>query len=197
MPNILIVERIKPEAMKTKINFRLFVATLTLVAATVSIDTEAQNPEARKHHYQKKEKNERTVERRVYNDARNRDYDRHVYDVKDHRREYTYRYDRRFEYNHPKFGHVYRKFYTPPVRLKHAHGDFYFYGGNYYRYHHGVGYVRVELPRNMIFVDLPFRVERVYYGSRIYYRHGDMFFESCGHGYRPVPRIGIHFSAHL
>lgn len=185
--------------MKTKFNFRLIAAAIVFAAVMTSFNAEAQKREYRKDDHKKHEKYGRMEDRRTYNDSRDRDRDRHVYDVKKHKKDYTYRYDRpnRYEYHHPKYGHVYRKFHSTPVRMRHTQGDFYFYGGNYYRHYHGIGYVRVELPRNVIFVDLPFRVERVRHGNLVYYRHGDMYFERCEHGYRPAPRIGIQLSAHF
>lgn len=109
-----------------------------------------------------------------------------------------YKHDRKYAYHHPKYGNVYRQFHVNPVRIHHhAHGDYYFYGGHYYRHQHGIGYVRIEIPRHMVFTHLPFQCELVRVGPHVYYRYGDMYFERYSHGYRLAPSIGIQFSAHF
>jgi hypothetical protein len=109
-----------------------------------------------------------------------------------------YKHDRKYAYHHPKYGNVYRQFHVNPVRIHHhTHGDYYFYGGHYYRHHYGIGYVRIEIPRHMVFNHLPFQCELVRVGPHVYYRYGDMYFERYSHGYRLAPSIGIQFSAHF
>ncbi len=109
-----------------------------------------------------------------------------------------YKHDRKYAYRHPQYGNVYRQFHVNPVRIHHhAHGDYYFYGGHYYRHHYGIGYVRIEIPRHMVFNHLPFQCELVRVGPYVYYRYGDMYFERYSHGYRLAPSIGIQFSAHF
>ncbi|MGQ7868508.1 hypothetical protein [Sunxiuqinia sp. sy24] len=109
-----------------------------------------------------------------------------------------HKYSNKHAYRHPKYGNVYRRFYADPVRVHHNHrGDYYFYGGHYYRHHRGVGYVRVEIPRHLVFGHLPFQCEVVRVGSSVYYRYGDLFFESYNRGYRIVPSIDIQLTAHF
>jgi len=109
-----------------------------------------------------------------------------------------YKYDRKYAYHHPKYGHVYSRFHVNPVRIHHhVHGDYYFYGGHYYRHYHGIGYVQIEIPRHMVFNHLPFQCELVRVGPQVYYRYGDMYFERYSHGYRLAPSIGIQISAHF
>lgn len=131
------------------------------------------------------------------------DRDNRHWDRDDHRRysnrdwDNHYRYNRRYEYHHPQYGHVYRRFHTSPIRLRYANGDIFFAAGNYYRYYRGVGYVRIAVPRNVVFYNLPFQCERVRVGPQVYYRYGNLVFERYNHGFRLAPSIGIHLSAHF
>ena len=109
-----------------------------------------------------------------------------------------YKYDRRYEYRHPKYGRVYKRFYADPIRIRHQHfGDYYFYGGNYYRYHRGIGYVLVELPQHLVFEHLPFHCDQFWVGPHLYFRYGDLVFERCDHGFRIAPSLDIRLSAHF
>ncbi len=218
-PAQLIVKYLILEAMKTNLNIKLIALTIAFAGVMTSFNAEAQRREYKKNSSEKYEKGHRDHDRGAYHsgkhdnrkevDRRNDDrraYQNHKcndgdrYRSRDRRYDwddYSSRYHNRYEYHHPKYGHVYRKFQRNPIRLHHNHGDFYFYGGNYYRFYPRVGYVRVEVPRNLIFVDLPFRCERVRIGGIYYYRHNDILFERCDHGYRLAPGININLSAHF
>ncbi|WP_423127796.1 DUF6515 family protein [Gaoshiqia sp. Z1-71] len=182
--------------MKAKLNFRLITAAFIFAAVMFSFDAEAQRREYKQSEVRKQEKN-RNDGRGNYHTPYNQGNKNYAH--KNHKKDHSYHYDKhnKFSYNHPKYGHVYRRFDTTPVKIKHSHGNYYYHKGHYYHYHHGVGYVRVDFPRHLVFVDLPFRCERVRVGHQVYYRHGDLYFEHYGNGYRLAPRVGIHISAHF
>ncbi|WP_299577927.1 hypothetical protein [uncultured Sunxiuqinia sp.] len=107
-------------------------------------------------------------------------------------------YSKKYAYHHPSYGQVYRRFYADPVRIHHhQHGNYYFFGGHYYRHYRGVGYVRVEIPGQVVFAHLPVQCEQVRVGPSVYYRSGNLYFESYNHGYRLAPSINIQLSAHF
>lgn len=114
-----------------------------------------------------------------------------------HHSHYKHQYNDRYAYTHPHYGQVYRRFHSAPVRLHHAHGNFYWHSGYYYQYHPHVGYVRCAPPRNYVFVDLPGQYVAVNHGGHVYFRVGDLYFERCSGGYRVAPQVDISFSLHL
>ncbi|MGQ8336163.1 hypothetical protein ACUNWD_06390 [Sunxiuqinia sp. A32] len=201
--------------MKTK-RIKLIALMITLAAVLTGFNAEAQKREYRsnkndnnkgkryqtenrqKREYKKSERNYKgwgDVKKSKKYDKKNRDF---AYKHNDRHFDYKY-YDRHhdYRYHHPKYGTVYRKFHKAPLKLRHARGDYYFYGGHYYRYYSRIGYVRVELPRHLVFDRLPFNCEAYRVGHHTYYRHGDLMFERCDHGYRLAPSIGIQISAHF
>jgi hypothetical protein len=204
--------------MKTR-KMRLIALMITLAAVVTGLNAEAQRREARterknqktekrqftehkndKKEYKNSDKNKKWKSDR--DDFANRNYQ--YWDKNDHRKKYpqkqwdkNYKYTSRYEYVHPKYGHVYRKFNSSPIRLRYGQGDIFFFGSNYYRYYRGIGYVRIAIPRNVIFYDLPFQCELVRVGPQVYYRYGDLVFERCDRGFRLAPAIDIHLSAHF
>lgn len=101
--------------------------------------------------------------------------------------------DARYVYQHPRYGTVYRRFHSAPFRMHGTTGDLYYRSGLYYRYYPKVGYVRVQLPVNVVFVDLPGDYTRVFIDGGWYFRVGDQYFERHGEGYR----LSTHFSVNL
>ena len=209
--------------MKTK-KMRLIALMITLAAVMTGVNAEAQRREYRserdntrnekrqyterkinKKEYQKSDNNKNRKNDRDYHAEQNAKSNKHDqwghqdYSNKYHKknRDNHYKYDNRYEYRHPQYGHVYKKFRSNPIRIKHHNGDYYFYGGNYYHHHQGIGYVRVEIPRHLIFGNLPFHCERIRLGHHVYYRYGDLLFERCDYGYRIAPNVDIHLSAHF
>ena len=155
--------------------------------------------------YDKREyhkKSERYSKNR-YDGHRDRNYQSHKYhkrhrDYKHYDRHYdNRRYQSNHSYRHPHYGTVYRKFYSSPMRLRHNDCNYYYHSGHYYRHHHGVGYVRVELPRRVVFERLPDRCERFSHRGHTYYRSGNIVFERYRNGYRMAPSLGIQLSAHF
>ncbi len=120
---------------------------------------------------------------------RHYDYDRHGNGKKTYRRyEDHHGYDGRiYSYHHPRYGTVYRSFNSVPVRLRCHDGYYYFHGGYYYRLYPEVGYVRVEIPRTVVFYEIPSHAVRVRIGGRPYYRYGELVFERFDRGYRLAP----------
>jgi hypothetical protein len=192
---------------------RLIALMITLAAVMTGINAEAQrretrserqqpNVEKRQHADQKSSKREYQKpdykkDRKYYSERHNKperqdDHWNRQHQPKSYKH---YKYDKRYEYDHPHYGHVYKNFRSKPVRIHHHHGDYYFYGGRYYSHRPGIGYVHVEIPRNLIFVDLPFHCQRVWVGPHVYYRYGDLYFERCDLGYRLAPNVSIHLSA--
>jgi len=90
-------------------------------------------------------------------------------------------------FDHPKHGRVYHRFDHNPIVLKHRHGDYYYAGNNFYRYHEGIGYCVVEPPRNMYFSHLPVECNRVRINGHVFFRTGDLFFQLSPAGYMIVP----------
>jgi|GEM_PF-5217383 len=117
------------------------------------------------------------------------DYDRHGNGKKVYR---SYNDDHRYPhkvytYRHPHYGTVYRSFNSAPVRFRHHDGYYYYHGGHYYQLYPEVGYVRVEVPRTVVFYELPPSVVRVRIGGQRYYRYGELVFERYDNGYRLAP----------
>ncbi|WP_372775214.1 hypothetical protein [Mangrovibacterium sp.] len=187
--------------MKTNLKYQIAAVAMIAGFGLVSFTAEAQKNDSKKA-AKKEYKYEKKNERNSY-DARS-DYH---YNSKNERKAYNYnRYqrnvvkskpynDQRYAYHHPHYGQVYRQFDYSPVRLKHAHGDFYYHSGSYYTYRPHVGYVRVATPSAFVFSSLPGQYKRVYFGGTPYYRVGDLVFERCSHGYRLAPQLNINLSA--
>lgn len=201
---------LKFEVMKTQFKYQIAALTLMLGLGLSSFSAEAQRNEA--HRGNKKEYNYNKQKRDFKcdygdyfssNDYHRNNRNKHAYNsgkhscnmydnrVSDHR----YYQNERYAYHHPKYGNVYRHFYSDPVRLRHAHGDIYYHSGNYYNYYPHVGYVRFEMPRGYVFASLPIGAERFYSGGHLYYRTGDLVFENCANGYRLAPHFNVTFSA--
>ena len=171
-----------------------------------------------KREYKKPNSDRRRENKRDYQASRNYKLDRNYqhWDREDHSKKYQkknwdnhsnkynkkywnnqFRYDKRYEYNHPRYGHVYKRFHAQPIRVRHYNNDYYFYGGQCFHHYHGIGYVRIDFPRNLILVNLPFQCELIRVGHHAYYRYGDLVFERCDRGFRLAPSIGIQLSAHF
>ena len=207
---------------RTKI--RLIALMITLAAVVTGLSAEAQrrayrsDRHDRNDRYERKDKHDRH-DRNYHHKSEKYSHNKHKHHRDGHHkshkyykkhREYKY-YDRhryhdhyRYRkpyhgncYSHPRYGVVYRKFYSTPLRLRHHDCDYYYHGGHYYRHHHGVGYVRVELPGHIVFEHLPGRCERFSHRGYTYYRHGDIVFKRYRHGYRVVPSFGVQFSMHF
>ncbi len=183
--------------MKTKMNFKLIAMVITIATAMTSINAEAQTRRYSNNNKTKQQK-ERVAEIRKMDKKNQKQIQKSYKQVqKNQKKLYNYQYNNnqnRYEYQHPQYGHVYRKFYTNPIKLRYNRGNVYFYGRNYYRFQRGVGYVRIVTPRNLVFVDLPFRLERVRLGTNTYYRHGDLVFERYSQGYRLAANVNLHFN---
>lgn len=84
------------------------------------------------------------------------------------------------------------------IMFRHSYGDYFFYGGNFYRYHPLRGYYLVNIPRNVIFTYLPVGYTEVFFNGMVYYRYGDVLFEYTPAGYRIItPPQGIYITAHF
>lgn len=189
--------------MKTKFYTRLIV--LTVLGMLISgLNTEAQskensdrNPKKQRKAYRKAEKHDSKYEASAYryDDHRDHssyryyDYDRHGNGKKVYRRHHGDHYDihKTYTYHHPRYGTVYRSFSSVPVRLRCDHGFYYFHGGHYYQLYPDIGYVRVEVPRAVVFYEIPAHAVRIRIGDHRYYRYGDLIFERYHRGYRLAP----------
>ncbi|WP_163714141.1 hypothetical protein [Mangrovibacterium lignilyticum] len=195
-----------------KANIKYHVATALLLGfLLVNLSASAQRGESKKKenkkeykYNQKKFNNSRqaTVHGNSHSQRRTQEHDYAYQNNHKHKpaKEYSsprYNNNERYAYNHPQYGHVYKNFYSSPTKLSHAQGTFYCHSGHYYRYYPSVGYVRVEEPGGYVFATLPGRYERVHYGGNVYFRVGDVFFESCSAGYRIAPQVSFNFSVHL
>lgn len=98
---------------------------------------------------------------------------------------YSYRYHKHYYYN-SHYGHVIRKFVYRPVMFVHNHQNYYCYDGHFFRYRHGIGYVLVNLPFGFTFERLPYGYEQVYINGYVYFRVGNLFFESSPFGFKLV-----------
>lgn len=197
--------------MKTSFKTRIAAVILVTAFGMVSYTASAQHHDNRnkKNNKEYKYEKQHKADYRSYHadrDGRSGYGDRgHSYDYdRNDRRHSNYGYrsdvrynDSRYVYHHPRYGNVYRKFHSAPVRLHCNNGDFYYHGNHYYRYYPRVGYVRVEVPANYVFVDLPVNYSRVYVDGGWYYRSGDLYFERCANGYRLSPHFNVSFSAHF
>ncbi|WP_163323043.1 hypothetical protein [Draconibacterium mangrovi] len=98
---------------------------------------------------------------------------------------YSYRYHKYYYYNN-HYGHVIRKFVYRPTVFVHNHNRYYCYDGHFFRYYRGVGYVLVNLPFGFSFERLPYGYEQVHINGYLYFRVGNLFFESSGLGFSLV-----------
>jgi hypothetical protein len=176
--------------MKAKFYFKLI--TLVLFGTVLVLNAEAQSGgnSANSHKkntktYRKAEKKDSKQEATAY---RHYDYDRHGNGKKIYRRYDDHRYPHEvYTYHHPHYGTVYRSFNSVPVRLRCHDGYYYFHGGHYYQLYPNVGYVRVEVPRTVIFYEIPSHAVRIRIGGHRYYRYGELVFERYHDGYRLAP----------
>jgi hypothetical protein len=98
---------------------------------------------------------------------------------------YDYR-NYKYYYHHPYYGHVIRKFNFQPQVFIHNHNRYYCFDGHFFRYHHRVGYVLVDIPFGMSFEYIPDEYERVYINGFLYFRVGNLFFENTNYGFQLV-----------
>ncbi len=166
--------------MKTKINYRIATILMTFVSVFWVTGVEAQpryvpNSNASPNAYKNRGNG-------WMNSQKN----------KNQNNVYYYRDTNPYMYSHPQYGTVYREFRSNLVRLRYNNGYVYFHGGNYYRYRNNVGYVRIATPRNLVFVDLPVRAERVRMGGQVYFRYGDIVFERYQRGYRLASNVRLY-----
>lgn len=90
----------------------------------------------------------------------------------------------KYYYHHPYYGHVIRRFDFRPVVFVHNHYKYYCYDGHFFRYRPGIGYVLVDLPYGFTFEMIPSQYySRVYINGYLYFRVGNLFFESNGMGF--------------
>jgi len=135
--------------------------------------------------------------------GRNDDYrDERNYASRDNRKVYHPSYSKKNYrghsdyYKHPKYGRVYSRFDHNPVVFRNHDCDYYYYGDNFYRYRDGIGYCVVEPPRHEYFRHLPVECHKVYINGQVFFRNGDLFFESSPRGYVIVPSpLEIRFTA--
>ena len=93
----------------------------------------------------------------------------------------------KYYYHHPYYGHVIRRFDFRPVVLVHNHHKYYCYDGHFFRYRSGIGYILVDLPFGFTFEMMPTAYyERVYINGYLYFRVGNLFFESTPYGFSLV-----------
>lgn len=193
--------------MKAKFYSKLIV--LMLLGTVVGLSAEAQSKGNSANYHKKNEqaskKTERKRERdnskqhatayrydnedREHSPYRQYDYDRHGNGKRTYRR-YEEDHDnphKVYTYQHPRYGTVYRSFNTVPVRLRCQNGYYYFHGGHYYQLYPTVGYVRVEIPRSVVFYEIPSNVVKVRIGGHRYYRYGELVFERYNNAYRLAP----------
>lgn len=97
----------------------------------------------------------------------------------------SYVYNRHYYYNY-RYGHVIRSFDYRPQVFVHNHHNYYCYNGNFFRFMAGVGYVLVDVPFGLAFEYLPDSYERVHINGFMYFRVGNLFFESADYGFRLV-----------
>lgn len=197
--------------MKAKLYLKMTVLAM-LGAVVINLDAEAQ-PEGnsgkgrdkRQKEYKKSEKRDSRKEATAYrydepegdrysenrNDYPHRhyDYDRYGNGKKTYKSYHDARYHngKSYTYHHPVYGTVYRSFNETPVRLRCERGYYYFHGGHYYQLYPNVGYVMVQVPRSVVFYEIPSHAVRIRVGGERYYRCGELVFERYDHGYRLAP----------
>lgn len=192
--------------MKAHTKYQIAAVGLMVALGLSSISVNAQYNDSDRGHkkeykyekkkdYKYKDRSYKSVHKdyRAQDEYRAYDRDRYYNRVPD-----RHEYDNRCEvYHHPQYGNVYRKFYSTPIRLKHAHGDIFYHGGYYYNYYPRVGYVRISLPSSYVFVNLPGHCERFYDRGHAYFKYDNLVFEQCDHGYRLTPHFSLSLSAHF
>jgi len=90
-------------------------------------------------------------------------------------------------YHHPYYGDVVRRFDFSPLVFIHNYHKYYCADGYFFRYEPGIGYIRVRLPLGFTFDYLPGGyTERVYINGYLYFRIGNLFFESSSYGFRLI-----------
>lgn len=94
----------------------------------------------------------------------------------------SYSFHKHYFY-HPAYGHVIKKFNYKPAYFVHNNIRYYNYNGHFFRKFKGVGYVLIDMPYGLSFKKLPAGYERVYVNGFLYFRVGNLFFESNPHGY--------------
>jgi hypothetical protein len=196
--------------MKTKDYLRKYFPVITialvLIASTLEAGAEDHQKEGRRekesdHERQEYRHNEQTV--RNEQRGRNEEYrEERNYASRDNRNEYHPSYSKKNYhrhsdyYKHPRYGRVYSRFDHNPVVFRHPDCDYYYYGDNFYRYRDGIGYCVVEPPRHEYFRHLPVECHKVYINGQVFFRNGDLFFESSPRGYILVPSpLEIRFTA--
>ena len=93
----------------------------------------------------------------------------------------------RYYFHDPRYGHVIRRFDFRPMVFINNYDRYYFFEGHFFRHLPGVGYVLVDLPYGFTFDVLPTGYyERAYINGYLYFRVGNLFFESTGFGYSLV-----------
>lgn len=170
----------KPDAMKTISTIKMSVVALT-IATMLSLTSEAQP----RNYFKNNGQNQKNIQLKKNNKN---------IQLKGNKKVYTYTYSTPYEYIHPEYGHVYRRFYTAPVRLGYDTGYIYYYDSNYYRFQKGIGYIKVATPQNLVFVNIPYRMEPVRVGIHTYYRYGNLVFERLNQGYKLASNIQLNIN---
>ena len=205
-----------------KNRFMLFAMMITLATATTEISAEKQRKNDRNQRdkrYEKKDHNKSSDKEykkgkkqykynnnsksNKYNKQHDKDCCTH-YGNKHQNKRYSHKskyntqkqtYNHRDQwYRHPRHGVVYRNFYSSPTCFRYKNHDFYYYRGDYYRYHRGIGYVRVELPGRIIIEHLPANSRHFTRHGQQYYRCGDLVFERFGHRYKIHPNLSLQLA---
>jgi hypothetical protein len=196
--------------MKTTDYLRQYFPVFTIAGILI---TSASVSEAQNHRKNDREKDRDHKEYR-YSDrdkhqtseykwkGKDRDWDDRYSERNDDRREYHPKYTNRKHnykpdyFDHPRYGRVYHNMDQRHVVYRHKHGDYYFLGDHFYRYHKGIGYCVVEPPRGIYFSHLPVACDRVRIDGHVFFRHGDLYFQLSPRGYVLVPSpLEIRFSA--
>jgi len=197
--------------MKTIDYLRHYLPVVTISAILIASTLEAS---AKNHHNKGKsgkghDRNEyrepsRNFEKKSNYDSRNRKYgerDDRDREYRTSRNDYHPQYSKKhysskpYCYNHPKYGQVDNRFEHNPIVFRHQHGDYYYSGNNFYRYHDGIGYCRAEPPRGVYFSYLPVECSRVYVNGQLLFRKGALYFASSPRGYVLFPAPNqIHLS---
>jgi len=200
--------------MKTIDYLRHYLPVVTistiLIASTIAVNAEDHSNRGKSGKgHERKEYREpaRNFEKKSHYDSRNQKYgnrDDRDREYRAYRNDYHPQYTKKKShskpncYTHPKYGRVYNRFDRNPMVFRHQHGDYYYSGNNFYRYHDGIGYCRAEPPRNVYFRHLPVECNRVFVNGQVFFRSGDLFFELSPRGYFLVPapneiRLSLRF----
>jgi hypothetical protein len=198
--------------MKTIDNLRKYIPVyaISILLIASSFEAGAQNrhknngreKENDRKEYRQPDRHGQKITKNDWKDRKNEKWDHGDYTRNDNRKEYQPKYYKGNKHSdpdfftHPRYGRVYTRFDHNPLVFKHQHGDYYYFGNNFYRYHQGIGYCVVEPPRNIYFRHLPDDCNKVRIDGRVFFRHGDLFFQLSPRGYVIVPSpIEIRFSA--